>query len=176
VPEGRPSISADLERALFVEAGFRCAIPTCRATEPLEIDHIEDWARVKEHRFVDMIVLCRNCHGLKGKGPRKLDRKALRQIKANLGIINGRYDEMERRVLMFLGDRTKPANGDSFQIRMPGGFDLLFWYLIKDGMLVPQRDMTQSLMDDVPMMQDYRVTDRCWELVAQLRDAQPVSL
>jgi hypothetical protein len=123
-----------------------------------------------------MIVLCCNCHGLKGDGPRKLDRKALRQIKANLGIINGRYGEMERRILMFLTEHPKPANGDSFQLKMPGGLDLMLWYLIKDGILVPQRDMTMALIDNTPLMQDYLVTEAGWELVAQLRDAQPVPL
>jgi hypothetical protein len=123
-----------------------------------------------------MIVLCSNCHGLKGDGPRKLDRKALWQIKANLGIINGRYGEMERRILMFLTEHPKPANGDSFQLKMPGGLDLMLWYLIKDGILVPQRDMTMAFIDNTPLMQDYLVTEAGWELVAQLRDAQPVPL
>jgi hypothetical protein len=72
VPEGRPPIPAELERSLFLEAGYRCAIPTCRAVAPLTIDHIEDWANVKEHKFINMLVLCRNCHGIKGEGPRKL--------------------------------------------------------------------------------------------------------
>ncbi len=40
------------------------------------IEHIEDWARVKKHEFANRLVLCLNCHGLKGEGPRKLDRKA----------------------------------------------------------------------------------------------------
>jgi HNH endonuclease len=176
MPQGRPPIPAELERALFIEAGYRCAVPRCQAVAPLTIDHIEDWARVKEHKFANMIVLCRNCHGLKGEGPRKLDRKALRQIKANLGIINGRYGELERRMLMFLAGQPKLANGDTYQIRLPGGLELMLWYLIKDGMLVPMRDMTPMFVDDVPLMQDYRVTDACWELVAQLRDAQPVPL
>lgn len=176
MPQGRPPIPAELERALFIEAGYRCAVPRCLAVAPLTLEHIEDWARVKEHKFANMIVLCRNCHGLKGEGPRKLDRKALRQIKANLGIINGRYGEMERRLLMFLAQQPKLATGNTFQIKLPGGIELMLWYLIKDGMLVPQRDMTPSLIDNVPLMQDYLVTDACWELVAQLREAQPLPL
>lgn len=36
---------------------------------------------------------------MKGNGPRKLDRKALKQIKANLGLINHRYNGTERRIL-----------------------------------------------------------------------------
>jgi hypothetical protein len=176
VPQGRPPIPAELERALFIEAGYRCAIPTCGAVGPLTVEHIEDWARVKKHEFANMLVLCRNCHGLKGEGPRRLDRKALRQIKANLGIINGRYGEMERRVLMYLTQHPKPAIGDEFQVRLPGGLEIMFWYLIDDGMLLPLRDMTTALLDGVPLMQDYLVTDAGWQLVDQLREAQPVPL
>src|SRR4051812_22406734 len=97
--EGRPAIPAELERAVMVEAGHRCAVPTCRAVAPLQIEHIDDWAKVKEHDFSNQIVLCANCHGLKGTGPRRLDRKALRQYKANLGVLTGRYSNLERRVL-----------------------------------------------------------------------------
>lgn len=83
----------------MIEAGHRCAIPTCRAVAPLQIDHIEDWAMVREHKFENMIVLCANCHGLKNEGPRRLDRKALRQYKDNLSTINDRNGDLERRLL-----------------------------------------------------------------------------
>lgn len=185
MPDGREPIPDELKRALFIEAGYRCAIPTCRAVAPLTIEHIEDWANVKEHKFANMIVLCANCHGLKGNRPPKLDRKALRQIKANLGIINGRYGELERRILMFMAKYPRPYNGDSFQIKFPGGLDLMLWYLIEDGILVPQQDVTQRSQEEVmrtflnnsPLkQQDYVVTEAGWDLIAQLRDAQPVPL
>ena len=150
--------------------------PNRRAVAPLEIEHIEDWAKVKEHKFSNMIILCSNCHGLKGDGPRKLDRKHLfRHIKANLGIINGRYGEWNAGYRTST-EHTRPANGNSFQVRIPDGLDLMLWYLIKDGTLVPQRDIKTALIDNTPLMQDYLVTEAGWELVAQLRDAQPVPL
>jgi hypothetical protein len=46
-----------------------------------------------------MIVLCANCHGRKGNGPGQIDRKSLRVYKSNLGILNSRYGEFERRAL-----------------------------------------------------------------------------
>ena len=39
----RTAIPAALERDLMIEAGYRCAV--CQSTSPLEIDHIEDWAK-----------------------------------------------------------------------------------------------------------------------------------
>jgi hypothetical protein len=83
---------------------------------------------------------------------------------------------MERRILMFLIQHPKPANGNSFQLKMPGGLDFMVWYLIQDGILVSQWDMTMALTDNTPLMQDYLVTEAGWELVAQLRDAQGVPL
>jgi hypothetical protein len=183
VPEGRDPIPADLERDLFIEAGYRCAIPTCRAVAPLQIEHIEDWAKVKEHKFANMIVLCANCHGLKGDGPRKLDRKALRQIKSNLGIINGRYGEVERRVLAFLIKSPTIYNGDKLTIKLPGGFEILIHYLLEDGILTPlphrpvmKKSLHEILDDYSPLMQQrYLVTEAGQELIAQLRDGQPLA-
>jgi hypothetical protein len=123
MPEGRPDIPRELERALFMEAGHRCAIPTCRAVAPLVIEHIDDWAMVQEHKFENMIVLCANCHGLKGEGSRKLDRKALRQYKLNLGVINNRYSDFERRVLEYFAENPR-----AWQMDLPTGLDMLVLY------------------------------------------------
>jgi hypothetical protein len=55
VPADRPPIPAALTRAIRVEAGHRCAIPTCRATSGLQIHHIADWAKVREHTFANLV-------------------------------------------------------------------------------------------------------------------------
>ena len=68
MPEGRPALSAELKRAVLVEAGHRCAVPTCRQ-HPVDIEHIDDWAQVKEHKFENLIALCPTCHRRKGSGP-----------------------------------------------------------------------------------------------------------
>ena len=57
---GRDHIPNELQRTLMLEVGYRC--PLCKATEPLEIEHIEEWAQVQKHEFSNMIVLCANCH------------------------------------------------------------------------------------------------------------------
>src|SRR5262245_2693878 len=95
----RPPTPAALERALMIEAGYRCAI--CKGTVPLVIDHIIEWAEVQEHTFENMIVLCANCHGRKKKtsDPRHINRASLRLIKDNLMMLNGRYSDLERRII-----------------------------------------------------------------------------
>jgi len=57
----RSAIPDALKRKLFVEAGHRCSIPSCKNT-PLDIHHIEPWASVQCHEFKNLIVLCPNCH------------------------------------------------------------------------------------------------------------------
>lgn len=92
-----------MKRDLLAEAGYRCSIPACRIPEPLELEHIDDWAKVREHRFENMIVLCRNCHHLfKAK---RIDKRFIRHIKANLAVLSGRYSEIERRLVEMLYER-----------------------------------------------------------------------
>ncbi|MGP3920677.1 HNH endonuclease [Nonomuraea sp. 10N515B] len=121
---------AEIARAVFTEAGHRCAVPTCKQTAALEIEHIDDWAKVKEHKFENLILLCAVCHARKEKdtNARGLDRKALRQYKANLAVLNGRYSDVERRVLewfaMHPGQRI---------IELPLSSEVLVMYLVKEG-------------------------------------------
>ncbi|WP_425484925.1 HNH endonuclease [Amycolatopsis anabasis] len=46
-----------MRRAILVEAGHWCAIPTCRQY-PVDVDHIVDWVKVRRHEFDNLIALC----------------------------------------------------------------------------------------------------------------------
>ncbi|WP_426505410.1 HNH endonuclease signature motif containing protein [Dactylosporangium sp. McL0621] len=104
MPDGRPRIPAELEREVKMETGLRCAIPFCRQ-HPIEIAHIVPWAEVREHRYENLIALCANCHTRFDRG--EIDRKMMKQYKANLGIVNARYGEYERRLLEFFATRHR---------------------------------------------------------------------
>ncbi|MFJ8604526.1 HNH endonuclease signature motif containing protein [Streptomyces shenzhenensis] len=82
MPDNRPAVPRQLARDLLVEAGHRCAIPTCRATT-LELAHITPWAKTRAHDFDNMITLCPNCHTRFDRG--EIDRLSMLQYKANLG-------------------------------------------------------------------------------------------
>lgn len=82
MPAGRPDIPMDLQRRLLVEAGHRCAIPGCGATEALEFAHIVPWRRVQVHEFENLIVLCANDHSRYDKNA--IDRKAMLLYKSRL--------------------------------------------------------------------------------------------
>ena len=94
--EERPPIPADVKRRVLVEAGHRCAIPTCRFPTT-EIAHIEPWARVREHNYENLIALCPNCHTRADKG--EIDAKSLRVYKRILQRLTDRYDRFELNVL-----------------------------------------------------------------------------
>ena len=108
----RPKIPAGLKRKVLIEAGHRCAIPTCRHTTT-EIAHIEPWSKVKEHSFENLIALCPNCHTRFDNS--EIDRKSMKQYKANLAILTGRYGDLERRILELFA-----TNPESNSIRLPG--------------------------------------------------------
>jgi HNH endonuclease len=113
---------------------------------PLQIEHIEDWARVQRHDFQNMVVLCANCHGRKGVGYGQIDRRSLREYKASLAVISSRYGDLERRVLEHFAEQRetlRPAfDGQphiamdwprGLSIAVPGTMRLLMKYLIQDG-------------------------------------------
>ena len=92
----RPSIPADLRRRVLVEAGHRCAIPTCRAIMT-DVHHIVPWEECQEHSYENLISLCPNCHRLVHDG--KIDKKSLRIYKANLRYTHDRFSQFEVDIL-----------------------------------------------------------------------------
>jgi len=84
----RPNIPAEIERCVLVEAGHRCAIPTCRYIE-VEIHHIIPWATCQKHEYENLVALCANCHRRADRG--EIDRKALRIYKANLRFAHDKF-------------------------------------------------------------------------------------
>lgn len=86
-----------LKRALFEESGYRCAVPTCKTTTVLQMAHITPWSEVLVHEFENMIVLCSHCHGLFDV-EKKIPERSIRNFKMNLAVVNGRYNDFERRM------------------------------------------------------------------------------
>lgn len=124
----RPAIPRPLERAVRVEAGHRCAIPTCRATSGLQIHHIDDWSKVKEHSFENLVLLCAICHSRATSG--EIDRRSVIAYKANLSLLVNRYSDLERRVLeQFVQDPS------ATEVVVDVGHAILLNYLVADGLL-----------------------------------------
>ena len=90
--EPRPPIPIPLRRRILVEAGHRCAIPTCRHIE-VDVHHIIPWETILKHEYENLIALCPNCHRRADRG--EIDRKALRIYKANLRYTHDRFSQFE---------------------------------------------------------------------------------
>jgi hypothetical protein len=156
----RPPIAAALERDLMIEAGYRCAV--CKTPEPLQIDHIEEWSVVQKHEFENMIVLCANCHARKKNtsDPRHINRASLRRIKHNLMLLNGRYSDLERRIIEAFGEvlitHPLPANVLP-SIFVPERLHMLVRYLIRDGFVTTalyRSGMSQEFSDGTSLRDD----------------------
>lgn len=81
----RKHLPREIRRYVLVEAGHRCAIPTCKAT-PVEIAHIIPLAKNGDDSQDNLIALCPNCHSRYDKG--EIDRKAIRAYKKRLVTLN----------------------------------------------------------------------------------------
>src|ERR1700730_1401912 len=92
----RDHIPPEVKRDVLVEAGHRCAIPTCRATTT-EVAHIVSWSETNDNSFENLIALCPNCH-TRFDQKQEIDRLSVKMYKHNLGILNLRYGEFERRL------------------------------------------------------------------------------
>jgi len=95
----RPPVPAEIRRRVLVEAGHRCAIPTCRYIE-IDVHHIVPWAQSQAHKYDNLIALCPNCHRRADKG--EIDRKSLRLYKLNLRFAHDKYSQLEMDILFAL--------------------------------------------------------------------------
>ena len=77
----RKHIPNSIRRNVLVEAGHRCAIPTCKAT-PIEIAHVIPVAKGGDNSQDNLIALCPTCHARYDKG--EIDRKSIRAYKEQL--------------------------------------------------------------------------------------------
>jgi len=130
--EGR-YIPADIRRAVLLEAGHACAIPTCQFPAT-EFAHIEPFAKVRKHDTANIVALCPNHHSLFDKGT--IDRKAMKAYKLKLQLLNKRYTKYELRLLTILAN--KPLVLASGEIETMG--------LLRDGLIENAKTFeTQSI-------------------------------
>lgn len=178
----RPAIPASIQRQLMIDSGWRCSVPLCGTTTALEIDHIEEWAVVREHKYENLIVLCPTHHAMKksGSNPRDVNAIALRIIKQNQLEVAGRYGDIERRVIEFFIHKPEAR-----LVFLPGDFDVLLMQLLGDGLLEKVFTADGSVVlsiggeseeptpeNSITMRQAYRLTKDGIAAVLALRSAQ----
>lgn len=107
---GTPKIPAELRRRVLIEAGHRCAIPTCHAIV-CDVHHIVPWKECKRHDYKNLIALCPNCHRQAEQG--RIDKKSLHKYKANLRFTIEKYSQFETDILFEL---SKDKSGQGLPI------------------------------------------------------------
>lgn len=150
----RIPIPRQLEREVLLEAGHRCAIPTCRQT-PVEIAHITPYKNTKEHSFDNLIALCPTCHTRYDNGD--IDHKSMLHYKVNLSIITSRYDDFERRVITFF---IQQPNKNEIRLALSGDMNIQIMNLLKDGLLVFDRKMVSGFSVGVEPDKIYKLTEK----------------
>lgn len=93
----RPPVPAETKRRVLIEAGHRCAIPTCRYIT-VEIHHIVPWEKSQAHDYHNLIALCPNCHVRADRG--EIDRKSLQIYKASLRFTHDKFSQFEVDILI----------------------------------------------------------------------------
>jgi len=169
-PSGRPAVPTALRRALYEEAGYRCAIPTCRGTSALEMAHIVPWAEVQTHSFDNMIVLCAVDHTRYDRG--EIPRQSIQAYKDNLALLNGRYSDAERRILEAF-TQVPDAELGSVGLPIPGGTAYTVMYLVKDD-LVTVNPNRQISIGGLPPYEIVSLTRKGVDAVGRLRTAQRI--
>ncbi len=164
--EKRTPIPTELKRMVLIEAGHRCAIPTCKHPTT-EIAHIVPWSKCKEHTFGNLIALCPNCHTRFDNN--QIDKKSMLTYKANLALLNSRYSDLEKRIIdSFIKNPT------AREILIPGGLDLMLMYLIKDGILIDTKKTTGIILNDMPSQKYYALTPQGISFIKNILDAKEV--
>ncbi len=119
----------------MIEAGYRCAVPTCRFTIT-ENAHIVSWAESKDHSFENLVALCPNCHTMYDSG--KIDRAAIIAYKKKLLFLNEIYSRFELDVLDHLKTHKRAL--------IPG--ELLVKRLLEEGIVIhEEKIMIQGFGD-----------------------------
>jgi hypothetical protein len=103
----RPKIPADIRRRVLVEAGHRCAIPTCRYID-VDVHHIIPWETCEAHEYENLIALCPNCHRRAHK-LNEIDRKSLHLYKANLRFTHDRFSQLEVDILFMCAENQNQS-------------------------------------------------------------------
>ena len=101
----RKAIPESIRRAVYIEAGYRCAVPTCRALLIVDLHHIVPVAQGGPNTAENLIALCPTCHALFERG--LITGDAIRAWKAVLVSLSAAFDRATIDDLLFLREVEK---------------------------------------------------------------------
>ena len=145
-PGGISAVLRARKRLALVEAGHRCAIPTCRHPTT-EIAHIVPESESHDDSFENLIALCPKCQ------KKELNAQSIRMYKHNLEILNSRYSDFERRVF----DQIAETDRRSFIVE--AGLEISLLHAVNDGLLKRIELAPVAIQQAEPTQYKYEVTD-----------------
>lgn len=111
---------------VLTEAGYRCAVPTCRNILAIDIHHIEEVAEGGGNEPGNLLALCPTCHALFHRG--KIVRDSIYAWKTMLVSLSHAFDTATIDDLLFL------ATESAAKLRVSGDGVLKFSRLIGTGL------------------------------------------
>ncbi|MBS3177766.1 MULTISPECIES: HNH endonuclease signature motif containing protein [unclassified Pseudoclavibacter] len=123
----RKAIPVAVTRHLLEECGYRCALPGCGETVGLERAHIEPHAKTGDDDFDNLIMLCQKDHWRYDQLG-EITQESIRAYKRNLAVMNGRYNDFERRLLEHLAS----APGTHVEMELSATIDLMLRNVVRD--------------------------------------------
>jgi hypothetical protein len=145
-PGGIEGVLRARKRMALVEAGHRCAIPTCRHPTT-EIAHIVPESQSHDDSFHNLIALCPKCQN------KEIDAQSMSMYKHNLEILNSRYSDFERRVF----DQIAETDRRSFIVE--AGLEISLLRAVNDGLLKRVELAPVAGQRGEPTQHKYEVTD-----------------
>ncbi|OBA60370.1 hypothetical protein A5647_00945 [Mycobacterium sp. 1100029.7] len=152
----------DVTRRVLAEAAHRCAIPTCRHPTT-DIAHIVPQSQGRDDSFDNLIALCRGCQR------NEIDRRSIRMYKRNLGILNGRYSDLERRLF----DQIAETGRRSFVVQV--GLEISLLHAVNDGLLKRVELTPVSTEFTEPTHDKYEVTNAGLDFVSRYLRGEDLS-
>jgi hypothetical protein len=102
----RKAIPQSIRQDVLIEAGYRCAVPTCRTILAIDLHHIVEVAEGGGNERSNLLALCPTCHALFHRG--EITREAIRVWKGVLVSLNERFDRDTKDKLLFLSHKDRP--------------------------------------------------------------------
>lgn len=104
-PSERKKLPLDTRVMVLTEAGYRCAVPTCRQILALDIHHIWEVSAGGSDDSANLIALCPTCHALYHRGTIKAE--SIFVYKSMLVAITSAFDLEAIDRLLFLNSCKK---------------------------------------------------------------------
>ena len=106
-PRERAKLPLAVRTAVLTEAGYRCAVPTCRGILALDLHHLWEVHAGGGDTVENLIALCPTDHALYHRGT--ISQDSIYAYKAMLVALNGAFDNQTIDLLLFLDRFDKNA-------------------------------------------------------------------